>query len=257
MRRRQFLALFALGVVGVVSILPMAVQIIGGMQLPANAPPRSVLVLLAVLQPAILVAIAVAVGLRFAPRLGFRSYVVEAAGGGPPVWPALRRDLRLAITVGVIAMTVVVLLDAAFRPFMGDAWRLLEQMQNATNPALALVMGLLYGGMTEEILLRWGLLSLFAWLGWRFGGRAVDGNVRPLVVWVAIAVSAILFGLGHLPAVRTMVPLAPTIVVRTILLNALAAVAFGWLYWRRSLEAAMVAHATGHVVLFVVRLATR
>jgi hypothetical protein len=31
-------------------------------------------------------------------------------------------------------------------------------------------------------------------------------------------------------------------------------VGFGWLFWRRSLEAAMIAHATSHVVLFVARL---
>jgi hypothetical protein len=51
-----------------------------------------------------------------------------------------------------------------------------------------------------------------------------------------------------LPAVRAMVPFTPVVVTRTVLLNAIAGVAFGWLFWRRSLEAAMIADATGHVV---------
>jgi hypothetical protein len=257
MRLRQFVALFALGFVGVLSLLPVVIDVVGREPLPPRAPPPAVIVALSVIQSSVLLAIAVAVGLRFAPRLGFRSYVVAAAGGAP-VWPALRRDAPLSMGVGAATMVVVVLLDLAFRPFMGDAWRRLEETQNAlTRPGPALVMGILYGGITEELLLRWGMLSLFAWLGWRFGRRTPDGAARPAVVWTAIFASALLFGVGHLPAVAAFVPLTPVLVVRTILLNALAGVAFGWLFWRRSLESAMIAHATGHVVLFVVRVASR
>jgi hypothetical protein len=39
-----------------------------------------------------------------------------------------------------------------------------------------------------------------------------------------------------------------------VLLNALGGVLFGWLFWRRSLEAAMVAHATTHVGFFIINL---
>lgn len=43
--------------------------------------------------------------------------------------------------------------------------------------------------------------------------------------------------------------LTPALVVRTVLLNTIVGVALGWLFWRRSLETAMVAHAAFHVVL--------
>jgi membrane protease YdiL (CAAX protease family) len=104
--------------------------------------------------------------------------------------------------------------------------------------------------------MRWGMMSLFAWLAWRVARKAADRPPRPWIMWTAILLSAILFGLGHLPAVSGFVPLTPVIVVRTMLLNAMAGVVFGWLFWRRSLEAAMVAHATSHVILFVVNLVT-
>ena len=114
-------------------------------------------------------------------------------------------------------------------------------------------MGMLYGGITEELLLRWGFMSFLVWLGWlilrRFSSRPPAG-----VVWVAIAISAILFGIGHLPALAAMVPLTTIIVLRTVLLNAIGGVIFGWLYWRYSLEAAVVAHAFTHVGFFVIRL---
>ena len=63
-----------------------------------------------------------------------------------------------------------------------------------------------------------------------------------------------LFGLGHLPALAQSVTLTPALVARTVLLNAVAGVLFGWLYWRRSLEAAMVAHASFHVPLVALSL---
>lgn len=65
----------------------------------------------------------------------------------------------------------------------------------------------------------------------------------------AIVVTALLFGAGHLPALSLTVGLTPLLLVRTLLLNALAAVAFGWLFWRRSLEAAMIGHGAAHVML--------
>jgi hypothetical protein len=46
--------------------------------------------------------------------------------------------------------------------------------------------------------------------------------------------------------------LTTTIVVRTILLNALAGVVFGDLYARWGLEHAMVAHFCGDIVLHVI-----
>jgi hypothetical protein len=65
MRRRQFLALVALGVLGVLSLRPVA---IARMPLPAGAPPRQVIILRSMPQPTILVAIAVgAAASLFAP----------------------------------------------------------------------------------------------------------------------------------------------------------------------------------------------
>ncbi|ELZ32418.1 Abortive infection protein [Halogeometricum pallidum JCM 14848] len=102
-------------------------------------------------------------------------------------------------------------------------------------------------------MLRFGLMSVLAFVGWRVTGRRTDGP-RPVVMWAAILVSAILFGLGHLPALAQSVDLTPALIARTVLLNAVAGILFGWLYWRRSLEAAMVAHASFHVPLVALSL---
>ena len=47
-------------------------------------------------------------------------------------------------------------------------------------------------------------------------------------------------------------PITAPVVVAALLLNGIAALAFGWLYRRYSLEAAMVAHFTTDFLLYVV-----
>ena len=68
------------------------------------------------------------------------------------------------------------------------------------------------------------------------------------------ALAALVFGASHLGAVSTLVPLTAAIVIRTILLNALGGVVFGWWFWQRHLEAAMLAHAGTHVGLACAKL---
>ena len=54
--------------------------------------------------------------------------------------------------------------------------------------------------------------------------------------------SALLFGAGHLPTTATLMPLTPLVITRALLLNGLGGIVFGWLYWKRGLLAAMLAH---------------
>lgn len=67
--------------------------------------------------------------------------------------------------------------------------------------------------------------------------------------WSAITLVAVLFGLGHLPITAVITPLTQLVVVRAIVLNGLAGIAFGYLYWRHGLEAAMLGHMSAHLVM--------
>ena len=51
--------------------------------------------------------------------------------------------------------------------------------------------------------------------------------------------------------------LTPLVIARTLVLNGLAGVVFGWLYWRRGLLAAMVAHFTFDLVVLAIVPALR
>ena len=66
------------------------------------------------------------------------------------------------------------------------------------------------------------------------------------------ALAAFLFGIGHLPAaVAAGVARAPLQGTRIVVLNMLAGIVFGALYWKVSLEHAMVAHFCADLVLHV------
>jgi membrane protease YdiL (CAAX protease family) len=73
-----------------------------------------------------------------------------------------------------------------------------------------------------------------------------------MILWTANILVALLFGLGHLPATAALVPLTPLVVIRAIALNGPASLVFGYVYWTRGLEAAMLAHFTADVVLHAI-----
>jgi len=102
--------------------------------------------------------------------------------------------------------------------------------------------------------MRLGLLSLLA-LAFRTLAR-MCGASRELalptaVFWAANIVTAVLFGLGHLPATAELAPLSVALVVRAVVLNGTAGLVFGALYRRYGLEWAMTSHFGVDIVAHV------
>nr|PZN40346.1 MAG: hypothetical protein DIU59_11420 [Pseudomonadota bacterium] len=155
-------------------------------------------------------------------------------------------DARLAraIAAGLgVGLLTVVLDGVLFRGALPPAVAAFAEIA----PWKRLLAGMLYGGIAEEILLRLFLLSALVYLlarGWRSGARAGAGSIA-----FAVALAALVFGLGHLPATAALSPLTPAIVARALLIHGLVGVVCGLLFVRRGLEAAMAAHAAAHVPL--------
>jgi membrane protease YdiL (CAAX protease family) len=248
---KVFLALLALGLPGVLSLIPTIMTQLDALPPELAAMPTAVVVLLSLLNPLILMAIAVAVGAGLAHRVGLRSLVAEKIRHGAAIWPDLRPHIPLAFVTGIIFLLVTVGLDWIIDPFANAEF--IAEMPDEGNIFARLLLGVLYGGIVEELLLRWGFMTLLVWLGWRLFQRG-EGLPQPAVIWTAIILAALLFGLGHLPGLASLVVLTPILVIRTILLNALGGLLFGWLFWRYNLETAMVSHAAFHIGLFVVNL---
>jgi hypothetical protein len=108
---------------------------------------------------------------------------------------------------------------------------------------------LLYGGITEELLLRWGFMTLLVWIGWRVFQKQQSKPTNMIFV-VAILLSALVFALAHLPlAVFLVGEITAAIVFFVIVANSVFGVVAGYLYWKYGLESAIVAHMLLHVVL--------
>lgn len=250
---KTFLALFGMGLLGIFSLLPLIESQLQNLPPDVAEMPNSLLVALSLINPLILMLIAVVVGNLVAYRVGLRSLVAEKVSKGKPLFPQLRTYLPLAFGLGFLFAFVATGLDRVMNPFEGT--ELVIEPNTISGLFKQLLLGLLYGGIVEELMLRWGVMSLMVWIIWRVFQRG-QGPVHKVLIWASIILAAVLFGVGHLPALAGMVELTPLIVFRTILLNALGGILFGWLYWRHNLEIAMVAHAAGHVGFFSINLVT-
>mgnify|MGYP001031231533 CR=1 FL=1 len=250
---RRFLPLAMLGIVGVIALLVANREVISNAfaAIPELANlPMPVQLLINGVQPVIFVVIASMVGAALSTRLGLRSKLA----GDTVVLP--RNAWWQTLGLGVAVCLVVIVLDLLTRglmpPVKPGSEALLSGLSHTT---VASVLGaLLYGGITEEVLLRWGLMTLLIWLGWRLLQKG-EGAPKAGLVWTMIVVTAVLFGLGHLPTTAMTYDLTPFVVMRAIVFNGLFGVLAGWLYWKYCLEMAMLAHMAFHVVLTVVNLA--
>ena len=69
---------------------------------------------------------------------------------------------------------------------------------------------------------------------------------------LGIVLSALVFGLAHLPVVATAVgPLPASAAAYVTLANAAFGLVAGYLFWRHGLEAAIIAHVAAHLLAWV------
>jgi len=227
----------AVGLLGLPGVLAFTLLALPQWLPPGPLPaPLPVLIGAALLQGMLLLAVCAALGAATAPRVGLHSPLVEALLARRP-WPPLRGLLAAGVAGGVLGA-----LWLAWLPSLAPAPLAAAQAQMQ----VPLPVRLLYGGLTEEVLLRWGLMSLLLWAGWRLLQR---GRGRPRIGLVALAVglSALLFGVGHLPAAAALAGgLDASLVAYIVGANAVFGVVAGLLYWRHGLESAMLAHALAH-----------
>ena len=82
------------------------------------------------------------------------------------------------------------------------------------------IASILYGGVTEEIMIRLFLMSGLALLGWKLFFRSEE-QVPIKVLVIANILSALVFAAGHLPVTaQTFGTLTPLLLLRCFLLNA-------------------------------------
>ncbi len=247
--RLFWLLLFA-AIAGVGAAIPLVLEIFRPLITNSAQPlpfPLPFIILIGIAQNLTLLIVAIGVGLFAARKLGLGAPLLQAWLYGRRPTQSVRGSVGWGVLVGVAVGAVVVvplLITASHFPGL--------PLASATRAALwKRVIAGFYGGIVEEILTRLFLLSLFAWLGTKvFQRHATHLSAR--VFWIANVVVAILFGLGHLPSASLVMQITPAVVAIALILNGIPALSFGYLYWRRGLESAMIAHFCADLVVWAI-----
>jgi hypothetical protein len=247
-KKRLFLILFLLGMAGVVSLLLVdfsaALALVPSQEeIPRMTP---LIKVLSLIQPALILAVAVLLGVILAHRVGLAAPFAEALAARGDALSALRPQVLPGLVGGVLGGLGIVLITSFFKPLFSP-----EMVDRISRFGLLMPVPtrLLYGGITEELLLRWGFMSLLVWVVWRlFQNRR--SNPTAAVFVAAILISSFVFGVAHLPVAFLLLPEATIVVVLFVIIaNSAFGLIAGALYWRRGLESAIVAHMITHLVL--------
>jgi hypothetical protein len=237
------------GFLGILNLIAMLIAIPYMIAAFENSPaasiaPLSVMLTSSIIQNTILAFLFAWLGLIMGKSVGldapiFRRWITKT---GTTLFQ--RRNVLIAFVAGVIVSLIVAGLDYFI---------FLPNIPNIANKApkishLAGVLTFLQGGVFEEVEVRLFLMTLIVWILFKLFGR--KSGAKSWLYWVGIVGAAFLFGLGHLPAAQQIFGhISPVFFVRTIVLNGLPGLVYGYIYWKKGLEYGMIAHAISDIVL--------
>lgn len=248
---KQFLVIFALGMLGVLSFLLVDLKaLVSLMPLPEGTEVPDLnwaFKLLSLIQPSVLVGLATLIGVGLASKVGLHAPAAEAFAKRKAVLSSLLPQILPGILGGVVGGAGIVAIAFGTRALLPlDAATRISQL----GEVLPLPTRFLYGGLTEEVLFRWGMMTLLVWLAWKFLQKS-EARPRGVYVVAAIVITSVTFAIGHLPLALLIIPNpTPVLLAFIVFGNSFFGLVAGLLYWKRGLESAMIAHIITHVVLF-------
>ncbi|WP_171051662.1 CPBP family intramembrane glutamic endopeptidase [Alteribacter natronophilus] len=244
---RSYLIFLALAAAGTLTLYPMMLETVEvqlqtlDLEIPMSL---ETLAWLSLINPFLIAFAAVTAGHLTVRKTGLTSFTYDWDRRGTPFFSRFLPAVKTGIAGGAAAGLIIVVADIIFRPWVPD-----ELVTGGEFPGLShVLMAFVYGGIVEELMIRWGMMTVIVWLIWKLfqRKREVPGTA---VFWVAIFVSSFFFALGHFGVTAASVEMTGTVFLRMMLLNGAAGIIFGWLYWKKGLETAMAAHIMAHVVM--------
>lgn len=205
----------------------------------AQLPPNAVLVAIATIQPALLVALAIWAGLFLSKRMSVNI---------TPILTGAIKQTQSLIVLGLGSGFVAGLLMLAVHQFIFLPITEIPVNAATNYPAwLGMIVVLLYGGIVEELLIRLGVMTLLLWIGTKIQG-ASSPQVENHIFWIVNIIVTIIFGLLHVVSAPVLLGIEVTsiVVVQALVLNSVSLL-FGWLYWHKGLETAILSHMGFHL----------
>lgn len=203
----------------------------------------STVIVISLVQSCILLGIATFTGLWAAKRLSLGAPLIDAVLNKRPLPYDLKKTSSHVIAVSLATGAVIYVLE--MNVFSSVSAQL--AIQSSEIELWKGILASFYGGIAEEIQLRLFLLSGIA-LAIRYVANTMSserkgaGDLTNGVFWTANVLTAVLFGLLHLPVTAELMPLTPLFVTRIILLNGIVGLIAGLFFRNRGIEMAILFH---------------
>ncbi|MFD3259782.1 CPBP family intramembrane glutamic endopeptidase [Paenibacillus lentus] len=204
---------------------------------------KRTLFMLVTLQTLIIVALASASGAYLGPKVGLGDSFIEGIINNEFNMQSLLEQVTWGLVGGIICSLVWMFsYYVIIRPKLdAETVRISEILRNR----LGLWTRITSGGIVEEVLFRWGLLSLVAW------GLSFIISSPVLVFWLSIVITGLLFGWLHLPA-NIQEGCKPSVwfVATALLGNLWVSLFCGYLFWQYGILSAFIVHILFHVLWY-------
>ncbi len=237
-----------LGFIGLVVSIPFQMTTLMNSELISEVDiPIEIGIIITTISQTITLFILVLIGERCMHRTGLGAPIIQAWLDKKDVPPLQKNWVLIAAVVSFVGALFVMLMDHfLFMPNIGVT----EEVSVA--PWWQGLLAMFYGGFTEELMVRFFVMTFIVWL-LAIITRKQRESIPAVYFYIGIVLATLLFGIGHLPAVAQMFgELSALLVVRTVLLNGLLGLWFGYLYWKKGLEYAFIAHMAADIMIHVI-----
>ena len=244
MKWKLFFLLMSLGLIGIYLMCYIALpQLLMGKTIPL---PLEQIQLVSFSQSTVFLAVACTVGIGLHEKVQLDSPIIRGVLTHHLDAVSFKPILIWSISGGVFGSIILI----------GYHYLFLQLTQflalTETSSSLPIVVRIFYGGITEEILLRWGVMTFLVWCLVKLFVKNFT-SIPNLYYWIAILLSSFIFATLHLPILFSTITTPSSILIFMVIIgNSLFGLIAGYLYWKHGLESAMIAHILAHFIAFLV-----
>lgn len=240
---KVFFILLILSLISVICVFPYVLTIQWEL-IKKIGQPALIIFIAQFIQSIILFSVVIFLGLFFTKKIGLGLPLIEAILNKKDYKIIFKNILGMSVLIWIGTALIIYILDIFFT-FLGAT---ITTHQNFA-PIWQKLLAAFYGGIAEEIIMRLFLMTFFIWIG----TKIFKQNQRTkIIIIVSIFITAIIFGLWHLPITESLTKLDSLIITRAIVLNGIGWIIFGYLFWKKWLESAIITHFTTDIFLLTV-----
>ena len=236
------LFLFAIGLLGILTMLTVTIPLDNLPKEMLDKFSPEMIKLLTLISPTFLLIIAVIVGTILFDKVGLTVPTISKFIKPDNTQHSFLEQTKFGIALGLLTGILTTIVGFIFKSSLPQ-----EFIDLGNKIKITTIARFGYGGLTEELLMRFGFMTLIVWIVYKISMR-----LNTTTYWTGIILAAILFAFGHFPIAFSAVK-HPSISLLTYILigNSIAGIFFGWLYWKKGLEAAFIGHIFAHIAMIL------